>query len=209
MSDRDTIFVVGTSASGKTQILNQLRDQIGEFGIEQELKPHSDSHTILDWMRKDDRENDGRNHYHPWCLNAEEHDHSNGEKELPFTVAGNFIYHGMQEDFWAGLRDLPRTRVIRYAEWAGGVNINDPSDRASLTDASFGTMGGMLLDGRWPTEGLQRVLAVFHAHTDFALRMELNANRGEPTEEEIEFGIASWSLIETGMKIYGKDDFHP
>ncbi len=71
---RDVILVIGPSASGKTHVLNLLRGEItGTFGLQHELIPLSDSHTILDRIREDDTRG-GRHHYHPWTRGKDTHD---------------------------------------------------------------------------------------------------------------------------------------
>lgn len=204
---RDTILVISPSAGGKTKTLNIIREWFLDAHIPHIFKPHSDSHTILERMYADDNEG-GKHHYHPWCKGVTEgHSHTNGEPMIPFTLAGNKIAHGMMLDFFSELALLPASGDIRFAEWSGGKNINDPSEPASRADLSFTTIGEMLRKGQLPSAGLNRVLAVLHPSTDDELRQKLNSGRHTPSEEEIVLGTASWQLDDTAMKIFGTDDF--
>lgn len=203
---RDTILVIGPSASGKTRILNLLRTEMARYNIPFERKPISDSHTIMARMLKDDAEG-GFGHYHNWCPgNTDGHTHNNGEPIVPFTLTGNGIPHAMMTDFFRLLADHPNDGYTLFAEWSGGVNINDASEPAAKTDLSFETIGRMLKTGQLPKEGLNRVMAVIHPVTPDEVRLALNSNRGLPTPEDEEFGLASWPLSDTGMKIFGHDD---
>ena len=207
---RDTILVVAPSAGGKTESLNIIREIVGRLGLPQEFKPHSDSHTILDRMYEDDRENHGRGHFHSWVndkRNGHRHRDYETDKPIPFTLHGNDVAHKFIFDFFTGLRDLPCTGELRYAELSGGINTNHFEDPASGTDLSFATYNQMLRLGRFPKEGLRRVLAVIHPETDEDVRKSLNSSRGQPTPEQIDLGTASWQLDEGAMKIFGRDDF--
>ncbi len=203
---RDTILVAGPSASGKTQILNLIRDLLTQQNISFEPIPHSDSHTVLVRMQEDDQIG-GYGHYHDWCKGEIGHIHNDGRPILPFTLCGNSIAYQMMVDFFYQLAKLPESGRIRFAEWAGGVNINPKSEPASGTDLSFSTIGRMLFQGLLPAEGLNRVLAVFHPATTIDFRFRLNTKRELPTNEQIKLGQASWPLSETAMQIFGEDDF--
>lgn len=204
---RDVILVIGPSASGKTHVLNLLRREIAEtYGLPHEIVPLSDSHTILDRVREDDRLG-GRHHYHSWSRDMDSHNHADHPEIIPFTLAGDRIGHAFIRDFFQGLANLPHTGVIRYAEWSGGKNTNPREDRASLTDLSFQTITRLIRQGRIPAEGLDRVVAAIHVDTSREYRMHLNEDRSMPTAAEIKFGYASWPLDQAGMNIFGEDDF--
>lgn len=207
---RDTILVVAPSAGGKTESLNIIRELVGKLNLPQVFKPHSDSHTILDRMFEDDRNNHGRGHYHPWVKNKwNGHDHRDpgAGEPIPFTLTGNAVAHKFIFDFFEKLRDLPQTGEIRYAELSGGINTNSFDEPASSTDLSFATYKQMLRLDRFSKAGLSRVLAVIHPETDDDVRKALNISRDKPTPEQIELGTASWQLDEGAMKIFGGDDF--
>lgn len=204
---RDTILVVSPSAGGKTEALNVLRQEALARGISLEFKPLTDAHTILDRMYEDD-EQGGRNHYHPWCpgeING--HSHDVEHPTIPFTYTGNEPAHAMLGDFFNGLAQLPYTGSLRFAEWSGGININEWSEPASRVDISFATCAEFLRKGTFNRTGLSRILAVIHPETDEEVRFALNNNRHLPTPEEIEYGTASWPLSDTAMRIFGRDDF--
>lgn len=208
-SSRDAILVVGPSASGKTFLLNHLRKVITDvYGLPHELKSLSDSHTILARVREDDMTG-GFHHYHPWDSEKKlGHTHEIHPEIVPFTLAGNLIAHAFMRDFFIELTGLPRTGVLRFAEWSAGTNMNDRSDPAYLTDLSFATIGRLLMNGSIPSEGLQRILAVLHVSTNSEYRWQLNKNRTIPSEHEIAMGTASWPLDESAMRIFGGDDFN-
>jgi len=96
---------------------------------------------------------------------------------------------------------------LRFAEWSGGVNINPSDEPAARTDLSFTTVARMMERGVFEAEGLRRVLAVIHPETTFERRLDLNSFRSTPTEEDIQYGRASWQLSETALRIFGHDDF--
>lgn len=207
---RDTILVAGPSACGKTKALNQLREELSHLGVAYDHIPLTDSHTIVDRMLEDDRVNNGRGHYHPWCEgDVSGHDHLNGHATLPFTLAGESIATNMMIDFWKGLYSLPQDGNIHLAELSAGVNINPDSEPASRTNLSFETLVKRLMDGTYPSAGLSRVRAIIHPQTDDEERLILNLHRGIPSEKEIVEGTASFVLSPTAMKIFGRDDFSP
>jgi hypothetical protein len=204
MTNRDTILVIGPSASGKTHVLNCLRDEAAALGIPLEEKPITDSHTIRDRMLQDDTTG-GFGHYH----NPEEvsgHNHKLGQPTVPFTLIGNKIPHGMMDDFFTLLMNHSQDGKLHFAEWSGGINTNNENEPASSADLSFTTIGRMLKEGKLPRQGLERVLAVIHPITPEEVRQLLNKNRKVPTPDEIEFGRASWFLQPAAMKIFGRDD---
>ena len=192
---RDTILVIGPSACGKTHLLILLRREIADtHRLPHEFIPLSDSHTILDRVREDDRLG-GRHHYHPWTRGMDTHDHLNNPEIIPFTLAGNRIGHAFIRDFFQGLVQLPCTGVIRYAEWSGGKNTNVREDPASRTDLSFETITRLMRKGNIPAEGLNRVLVAIHIETPREYRLRLNESRSIPTADEIKFGLASWPCL--------------
>ena len=204
---RDVILVIGPSASGKTHLLNLLRQEIaGVHRLPHELIPLSDSHTILERVREDDLSG-GHHHYHPWSRGKDTHDHTRHPEIIPFTLAGNRIGHAFIRDFFRELARVPHTCVIRYAEWSGGKNTNPLEDSASRTDLSFETIARLIRSGNIPAEGLNRVLAAIHVETPREYRMQLNDSRSVPTGDEIKFGFASWPLDQAAMNIFGEDDF--
>jgi hypothetical protein len=203
---RDTILVIGPSASGKTATLNYIRQYAELNGIHHEFTVLSDAQTIVEHMLLDDK-NGAENHTHPWCVQGKGHTHDTGGDRFPFAVTGNRIIHGMMYDFFTRLAEQPYTEQLRYAEWSGGKNVNPPENPASATDVSFETMARKLRSGELPVQGLLRVAAVIHPWTDPAIRLSLNEQRDNPTPEQIKFGTASWRLDMTAMKIFGEDDF--
>lgn len=204
---QDIIVVVGPSAAGKTEILNDFRGSCRIHGIPYVAKAVSDSHTILDRMRDDDRDG-GRHHTHDWCKDkADGHSHLRGEPTLPFTVTSNRIPDLMYGDFFTQLATLPQTREIWFAEWSGAKNTNPPEEPASRADLSFNRIGRKLFWEEYDDSWLPRVRGIIHPITDPALRLSLNATRGIPSSCQIEYGTASWPLTEIGMKIFGEDDF--
>lgn len=210
---RDTILVIAPSAGGKTEVLNILRAHPWLTHIPHVFKPLSDSHTIVTRMYEDDLQNHGRGHYHAWSTKEERwngHTHRNYtvDPDKPFTLTGNDVAHNFVLDFFEGLRQLPKTGELRFAELSGGVNTNDFSEPASKTDLSFGTYARMLRRGQFPKEGLSRVIAVIHTETDNDVRERLNKGRMIPSPEEIENGTGSWPLGPEAMKIFGEDDFY-
>lgn len=204
---RDVILVIGPSASGKTHALNLLRNEVAvTYGLQHELIPLSDSHTILERVREDDLSG-GRHHYHPWTRGMKTHHHRDNPDIIPFTLAGNKIGHAFVRDFFQNLARLPYTGAIRYAEWSGGRNINTKDDPASQTDLSFTTITRLIRENNIPSEGLDRIIAAIHVATPHEYRMRLNENRSIPTDNDIKFGLASWPLGQTAMNIFGEDDF--
>lgn len=204
---QDIFLVVGPSAAGKTEILNDLRSTCWVYEIPHIATAASDSHTILDRMREDDREG-GSNHTHNWCeRDSQGHGHFNGEAILPFTVTSNHIPDLMYDDFFALLANLPQTDQLRFAEWSGGVNTNLPEEPASLADLSFGRIVGKLFHGEYTNSWIPRVRAIIHPIADRETRFALNAGRGTPSPWQITQGTASWRLSDAAMNIFGEDDF--
>lgn len=207
IQNRDVILVIGPSASGKTHVLNLLRQEIAEtYRLPHELIPLSDSHTILARVAQDDLSG-GHHHYHPWSRGKDTHDHTQHPEIIPFTLAGNRIGHAFIRDFFRELTRLPYTGVIRYAEWSGGKNTNPLDDPASRTNLSFETITRLMRTGNIPGEGLDRVLAAIHVETPRKYRTQLNDSRSVPSADEIKFGFASWPLDQAAMNIFGEDDF--
>jgi|GEM_PF-3013551 len=202
---RDTIIVTGPSASGKTAALNFLRDVIpNEYRLPHEFAPLSDSHTILEQVKRDDSRG-ALNHYHPSEHGGLGHSHENGLGVTPFTLAGRDIGFAFMRDFFVALKELPHDGKIKYAEWSGGRNMNETSDPASKTDIAFSTIVEKLKT--WPSEGLDRVMGILHISTDPKVRFSLNEGRSTPTDEQVRLGLASWELSKTAMQIFGEDDF--
>lgn len=203
----DIILVVGPSAAGKTDVLNDLRESCRIHGIPYMAKAVSDAHTILDRMREDDREG-GHHHTHDWCARAiQGHTHLRREPTLPFTVTSNIIPDRMYSDFFARLATLPQTAETWFAEWSGGINTNPPEEAASRADFSYGRIGKKLFWEEYDDSWIPRVRAIIHPVTERSVRFALNAKRGIPSEWQIEYGTASWPLTDTGMNIFGEDDF--
>mgnify|MGYP001573080498 CR=1 FL=1 len=208
---RDTILVIAPSAGGKTEILNIIREDVGNRGLPHVYKPLSDSHTILDRVEEDDKDNYGRGHYHTWTLdkrNGHVHRNYRDDPMLPFTLSGNAVAHKFIQDFFYNLRNVPQTGELRFAELSGGVNTNGYDEPASQTDLSFAMMNQLLRQGRFSKDGLSRVLAVIHPQTDDEVRFALNSSRNIPTDREIDQGTASWPLSQEAMNIFGVDDFY-
>lgn len=204
---QDIFLVVGPSAAGKTEILNDLRNTCWLHQIPHVATAVSDSHTILDRMREDDREG-GSNHTHNWCeKDSQGHGHFSGKSILPFTVTSNHIPNLMYADFFALLANLPQTDQLRFAEWSGGVNTNLPEEPASWVDLSFGRIARKLFGGGYEDSWIPRVRAIIHPITNRETRFALNAGRGMPSPLQIAEGTASWPLSDTAMNIFGEDDF--
>lgn len=205
--DKDIFLVVGPSAAGKTEVLNDLRNACWLHQIPHVATAASDSHTILDRMREDDRDG-GSNHTHNWCESySQGHGHFSGESTIPFTVTSNVIPDRMYADFFALLARLPLTNQLRFAEWSGGVNTNPREEPASFADLSFGRIGGKLFSGVYTNSWIPRVRAIIHPVSDWETRFALNAGRGMPSPWQIAQGTASWSLSDAAMNIFGDDDF--
>lgn len=205
--DQDIFLVVGPSAAGKTEILNDLRKACWIQQIPYVATAVSDAHTILDRMTEDDREG-GTNHTHNWCEQySQDHGHFNSEPTLPFTVTSNVIPDRMYHDFFRLLARLPQTDQLRFAEWSGGVNTNERREPASFADLSFGRIAGKLFRGEYDTSWIPRIRAIIHPITDRETRFALNAGRGIPSPWQIGEGTASWPLSDTAMNIFGEDDF--
>lgn len=203
---RNIILVAGPSASGKTHALNTIRHEIREFRLAHEFIPISDSHTILDRVREDDARG-SQNHYHPWEGGGIGHNHDSHPEITPLTLAGYEIGVAFMQDFFDALSYVPDDGVIHYAEWSGGKNINPPDDPASRADISFTTISRLLREGTITSTGLDRVLAVLHMEATREHRILLNESRGNPSDNMIRQGRASWKLDATAMRIFGEDDF--
>lgn len=204
---QDIFLVVGASSAGKTAILNDLRDTCGLHRIPYVTTAASDSHTILDRMREDDRDG-GSNHTHNWCeKHSQGHGHFAGEAILPFTVTSNAVPDLMYADFFSLLARLPHTDQLRFAEWSGGVNTNVREEPASFANLSFGRIAGKLFRGEYEASWIPRVRAIIHPITDWETRFALNAGRGMPSPWQIGEGTASWPLSDAAMNIFGEDDF--
>lgn len=204
---QDIFLVVGPSAAGKTEILNALRNICSLHRIPYVATAASDSHTILDRMREDDRDG-GSNHTHGWCETySQGHEHFNSESTIPFTVTSNIIPNLMYGDFFRLLGRLPHTNQLRFAEWSGGVNTNPREEPASFADLSFGRIARKLFDGEYDSSWISRIRAIIHPITDWETRYALNASRGMPSPWQIQEGTASWKLSDAAMNIFGEDDF--
>lgn len=207
MVTRDTILVIGSSGTGKTFVLNQLREtaKTGNIPFVQQLI--TDARTIVDHMLQDD-ETGGRNHYHDWCSDRQYHDHKKNQDKFPFTIVGNRIVDAFMYDFFMNLQDAPHDGRLKFAEWSGGKNVNPDTERASQTNISYERIGTMLKHGMFPAEGLLRIARVVHISSPLELRMKLNEQRGVPTEEQLRNDTASWQLSPIAMQIFGHDDAH-
>lgn len=209
--NRDLILVIGSTATGKTRILTEIRNYVAMQSIPQKTAALSDAQTIVEHMLLDD-ERGGHNHYHEeWCHNASSHIHDADhppipEFQFPFTVTSDVIPTNMLSDFFDRLQRLPHTGELRYAEFAGGVNINPTDDLASKADLSYERANYLFRTGVFPKEGLRRVLAVIHPVMDFSLRLQLNRNRTLITNRELYEGTKSFVLSDTVMHTFGEDD---
>jgi hypothetical protein len=208
--DKNLLVFVGPSASGKTEGINVARAFFNSHNIPYEDIPITDSTSILDQIKLDDRETGGKNHFHEWCEGVTAgHSHSGDDGDRPdlgFTVTGYRIPHGMYKDFTQELTAKRHRDRVYLVEWSGAVSVNSFGD----ADYSFARMRQEFDAGTYDRSWFTNVLAVIHTGTpSFEYRKHLNHLREGhiPTPDERHRGGASWFLPDSAMNLFHDDDF--
>ena len=205
-TNKDIIIVAGPSAAGKTHALNIIRQLADALVISYERNVISDAQFLLKRVKVDDTLQ-GFHHTHEWVLENNNHKHTKGKQEIPFTTISNYLADSKYFDFFQSLSQLPKNGNLWLVEWAGGLNKFEEKNSPLHYRYSFERIGAMLQAGILSTEWLQRVKAIIHPVTKGPLRKRLNHSKTIPTSEEIIRGTASWPLSENAMTLYSKDDF--
>ncbi len=205
--DRNLVVFVGPSAAGKTEGMNILRGFLFANHIPYEDQSITDARSILEQIKRDDRETGGRNHFHEWCEGITTgHSHAENQPDLGFTVTGYRIPRGMYRDFTHVLSEPRSHDKLFFVEWSGAASKSQYGD----ADYAFARMRQEFKNGSYSKTWFSQVLAIIHPWVpDFDGRLHLNHLREGvlPTDEEMQTGKKSWFLPRSAMELFHDDDF--